>query len=145
MMSPTIEKYKDGALVFRQGQRGDRMYIVMSGAIRIFREDRGVETTLAQLGFGETFGELALFDHHPRSASARAIGDTELRVITHEEFLELDCDGIIRQMLVTLAQRLRSIDEAFERLSAKEAPERERLAELIRTRDWVDLGPSTPD
>jgi CRP/FNR family cyclic AMP-dependent transcriptional regulator len=59
MMSPTIEKYKDGALVFRQGQRGDRMYIVMSGAIRIFREDRGVETTLAQLGFGETFGELA--------------------------------------------------------------------------------------
>jgi CRP/FNR family cyclic AMP-dependent transcriptional regulator len=138
IMRPTMEHYGDGDLIFRQGQLGDRMYIVMSGAVRIFREDRGVETTLANLGFGETFGELALFDHHPRSASARAIGDTELRIITHEEFMELDCDGIIRQMLVTLAQRLRSIDEAFERLSAKEAPERERLAELIKTRDWVD-------
>jgi CRP/FNR family cyclic AMP-dependent transcriptional regulator len=137
IMRPTHQSFGDGELIFRQGQLGDRMYIVMGGSVRIFREDRGVETTLANIGFGETFGELALFDHHPRSASARAIGDTELRIITHEEFMELDCDGIIRQMLVTLAQRLRSIDEAFERLSVKEAPERERLAELIK-RDWVD-------
>ncbi len=138
IMRPTVERYRDGELVFRQGQFGDRMFIVMSGAVRIYREDLNGETTLANLGFGEMFGELALFDQHPRSASASAIGDTELRVITHEEFMELDCDGIIRQMLVTLAQRLRAIDEAFERLSAKEAPERERLAELIKAHDWVD-------
>jgi hypothetical protein len=61
-----------------------------------------------------------------------------LRVISHEEFMELDCDLIIRKMLIALAQRLRSIDHAFERLSLGEAPQRERLGEFIRTRDWVD-------
>jgi CRP/FNR family cyclic AMP-dependent transcriptional regulator len=135
---PTIVKFQDGESVFRQGDLGDRMFIVMSGAVRIFREDRGVETTLAELGFGEMFGELSLFDQHPRSASARAVGATELRVISQEEFMDLDCDLVIRRMLVTLAQRLRTIDEAFERLSAREAPERERLAEMWRQRDWVD-------
>jgi CRP/FNR family cyclic AMP-dependent transcriptional regulator len=136
-MRPTMESYADGDLVFRQGQLGDRMFIVTTGGVRIYREDRGVDTTLANVGPGETFGELALFDHHPRSASARAIGDTQLRVVTREEFMDLDCDEIIRQMLATLARRLRSTDEAFERLSSKEAPERERLAEFIRTRDWA--------
>lgn len=138
MMRPTIEHYEDGEIIFRQGQLGDRMYIVLGGGVRIFREDRGHETVLANLGLGEAFGELALFDNHPRSASARATGPTELRVITHEEYMELDCDMIIRQMLVTLAKRLRSINEAFERLAANEAPERERLAELIEARDWRD-------
>jgi len=138
IMKATIERYADGDLIFRQGQFGDRMFVVTSGAVRIYREDLGAETTLANLGPGETFGEMALFDQHPRSASASAIGETDLRIITHEEFMELDCDGIIREMLVTLARRLRAIDEAFERLAAKEAPERERLAQLIKAHVRVD-------
>ena len=138
MMAPTIEKYADGEIVFRQGHMGDRMYVVSSGEVLIFREHRGTETMLARLGPGQTFGELALFDQHPRSASARALGDTTVRVITQEEFMELDCDLLIRTMLVTLAQRLRSVDAAFERLSAREAPEREKLTELWKARDWVD-------
>jgi CRP/FNR family cyclic AMP-dependent transcriptional regulator len=136
-LRPTIEHFSDGGRVFRQGDLGDRMYIIMSGAVRIYREDNGAETTLAELGFGETFGELSLFDQHPRSASATAVGDTELRVLSYEEFMELDCDLIIRRMLIALAQRLRAIDEAFEQLSLKEAPEREALAELMRQRNWV--------
>jgi CRP/FNR family cyclic AMP-dependent transcriptional regulator len=138
MMTPTIESHADGESVFRQGHMGECMYVVVTGEVLIYREDRGAETTLARLGPGEAFGELALFDQHPRSASARAIGATTLRVITHEEFMELDCDLLIRNMLVTLAQRLRAIDQAFERLSAREAPEREKLAELWKARDWVD-------
>ena len=138
MMAPMIESYADGEVVFRQGHMGDRMYIVSSGEVLIYREARGTETVLARLGSGETFGGLALFDQHPRSASARALGDTTVRVITQEEFMEFDCDLLIRNMLVTLAQRLRSVDEAFERLSVREAPEREKLAELWKARDWVD-------
>lgn len=138
MMTPTSESHADGHVIFRQGHMGDRMYVVSSGEVLIYREDRGAETVLARLGPGETFGELALFDQHPRSASARALGVTTVRVITQEEFMEFDCDLLIRNMLVTLAQRLRAIDEAFERLSAREAPERERLAELWEARDWVD-------
>lgn len=140
MMTPTIESYANGQPIFRQGHIGDRMYVVVSGEVLIYREDRGAETTLARLGPGETFGELALFDQHPRSASARAIGDATVRVISHEEFMELDCDMLIRNMLVTLAQRLRTTDEEFERLSAREAPEREKLAEQWKARERPETG-----
>jgi CRP/FNR family cyclic AMP-dependent transcriptional regulator len=137
-MGPSTERYADGEVIFRQGQLGDRMYVVLSGAVSIYREDRGAETLLANVGFGEMFGELALFDFHPRSASARAIGDTELRVITQEEFADLECDPVIRRMLATLAQRLRTINEAFERVSIAEAPERERLADMWAARGWAE-------
>jgi CRP-like cAMP-binding protein len=134
---PTVAVYHDGEIVLRQGDVGDMMYIVMSGMVRIYREGpEGTETVLADLGFGETFGELSLFDDHPRSASARAIGETELRVITQEEFVELECDPIIRRMLITLGQRLRAVDDAFERLSTGEAQEVEALSELWDRRDW---------
>ncbi|HEX9092544.1 MAG TPA: cyclic nucleotide-binding domain-containing protein [Coriobacteriia bacterium] len=137
MMRPTIERYCDGAVVFREGELGDRMYIVMSGAVRIFREDSGTETTLARLGFGETFGELALFDQHPRSATAQAVGDTELRVISQEEFMDLDCDMIIRRILITLAERLRAMNQAFGHLSTYGTTD-EELVRVLATRDWLD-------
>ena len=136
-MLPTFVKYGDGELVFRQGELGDRMYIVMAGAVQVFREADGKETLLAELGFGETFGELALFDQRPRSASARAVGETELRVITQEEFMTLDCDMIIRKMLIALAERLRSIDTTFERLSTYGTTD-EEIVRLLEARDWVD-------
>jgi CRP/FNR family cyclic AMP-dependent transcriptional regulator len=137
-MRPSIETYADGEVIFRQGQLGDRMFVVLAGAVCIYREDRGTETVLANVGFGETLGELSLFDNHPRSASARAIGATELRVITQDEYSELECDPIIRRMLATLAQRLRTINEAFEHISAAEAPERERLAQMWEARGWTE-------
>jgi CRP/FNR family cyclic AMP-dependent transcriptional regulator len=137
-MRPSIETYADGEVIFRQGQLGDRMFVVLAGAVCIYREDRGMETVLANVGFGETLGELSLFDNHPRSASARAIGATELRVITQDEYSELECDPIIRRMLATLAQRLRTINEAFEEMSVAEAPERERLAQMWEARGWTE-------
>jgi CRP-like cAMP-binding protein len=134
----TRERYSDGDVIIREGQIGDRMYVVLSGAVRILRSDRGVETMLADLSEGEIFGELALFDNRPRSASARAMGDTEVRVITQDDFLSLECDPVIREMLSTLARRMRDLDDAFERVAAREAPERERLATQWETRDWPE-------
>jgi len=131
------EKYADGDVIIRQGELGNQMYIVISGEVSIFRTHTGVETDLATLKAGATFGELALFDNRPRSASARAVGDTELRVITREEFSHMKCDPLLRELLTTLATRLRATNQSLERLSIQEAPERERIAALWESRDWL--------
>lgn len=135
---PVLEHYCEGDLIIRQGEVGDRMYVVQSGRVRIFRDDRGVETVLSDVVAGETFGELALFDRRPRSASARAMGATELRIITRQDLSGMDCDPLIRGLLTTLSRRLRAIDDAFERLMVKEAPEREQLASLWESKSWLD-------
>jgi CRP-like cAMP-binding protein len=132
-----FEQHVDGDIIFRQDQVGDRMYVVRSGRVRLFRTDRGVETILADMAEGETFGELALFDRRPRSASARAIGDTTLRVITREDVERMDCDPLLRGLLASLSRRLRTIDDAFERLMVREAPEREQLAALWESKSWL--------
>ena len=131
------EQYADGDLIIRQGELGSRMYVVVSGEVRIFRTQGGVETDLATLKAGETFGELALFDNRPRSASGRAVGETELRVITREEFSHMRCDSVLRDLMTTLATRLRATNQSLEQLSIREAPERERLAALWESRDWL--------
>jgi CRP-like cAMP-binding protein len=131
------ELYEDGDVVVRQGELGSVMYVVVSGEVQIFRTQGGVETDLATLRTGETFGELALFDNRPRSASARAVGKTELRAINREEFSHMKCDPLLRELMTTLAHRLRATDLAFERLNVREAPEREQLAAFWESRDWI--------
>jgi CRP/FNR family cyclic AMP-dependent transcriptional regulator len=135
---PVLEHYTDGDVIIRQGEIGDRMYVVQSGRVRIFREERGVETVLSDVVAGETFGELALFDRRPRSASARAMGATELRIISRDDLSRMDCDPLLRSLLTTLSRRLRTIDDAFERLMVREAPEREQLAALWESKSWLD-------
>jgi CRP-like cAMP-binding protein len=71
--------YEAGEVVFRQGDVGSGMYIVQTGRIRIVAEDpvRG-EIQLSILEAGQCFGEMSLFDHGPRSASAIAHEDSVL-------------------------------------------------------------------
>ena len=69
----------DGELLFRQGDRGELVYVVQSGSVRIYRElADGGEEELDLLRPGRYFGELAPLLLLPRSASARAVGETEL-------------------------------------------------------------------
>ena len=113
------------------------MYVIRSGKIRIFRDHDGTETTLATLGPSESFGEIALFDCKPRSASAQAIGDTEALVVTRAEFENLQCDPMVRQVMVKMGQRIRAIDEAFEKLAVEAEARREFLSGMSLRRDWL--------
>lgn len=129
-------QFTDGEIIIRQDTIGNEMYVVESGAVRVYRSIRGVETVLEDVRTGETFGEMALFDNRPRSASARAQGETSVRIISREEFSGMKCDPIIRELLRTLSRRLRAVDDSLERLNVSEAPEREALAQLWEKRDW---------
>jgi len=71
--------YEEGEFVFRKGQPGAAMFVVTSGEVNIIDHDKDdKETVIATLGENSFFGELALLDDSPRSASALAVGSTEI-------------------------------------------------------------------
>jgi uncharacterized membrane protein len=82
--------YRAGETVFDQGDTGSSMYLVQSGAVRIFLP--GTESAsivvLSDRRTGEYFGELAIFDSKPRSASVRALVDTVLMELTRSDLAE---------------------------------------------------------
>lgn len=130
------QRYADGDIILKQGAIGDEMYIIESGEVRVFRTIGGTETLLGMLKPGEIFGELALFDYKPRSASASAMGETVVQIVTRDQFSALKCDPIIRELLRALGRRLRAADDAFERLNVLDKPQRDQIAKAWVTRDW---------
>jgi CRP-like cAMP-binding protein len=109
----------DGEILFRRGESGDAFYIIDAGQIRIFTLDEdGSELTLNALGAGEAFGELALVDDRPRSASAAALGATTLRCLRREDFLaRLHTSPVLTNTVVRLlSQRTRHMTDYIERL-----------------------------
>ena len=78
--------------IFRQGDPGDKFYIITSGKVRIFRKsEEGVETDLSRLGPGDSFGEMALLTGKDRSAYAETVEDTHFLVLAKEQF-----DGVLK-------------------------------------------------
>lgn len=72
--------YKDTEIIIQQGDQGDCMFVIQEGLVEIVKEMDGGEVLLALRGSGEFFGEMAIFEHEVRSATARALG--EVRVLT---------------------------------------------------------------
>lgn len=98
-------------VIIRQGDVGDSMYIIIEGRVRVFDEER----TFARLGERDIFGELALLDPEPRSASIAAEGETRLFRLDREAFLELLAGNIeiVRGVLQVLCKRLRRSVQTF--------------------------------
>ena len=79
-----IELTKD-QVVFTEGQPGDSMFVVVSGAVRLAKKDKVV----AELGKGQHFGEMSLIDRSTRSLTATATEPTRLVVISRKDFYDL--------------------------------------------------------
>lgn len=106
--------FKSGDLIFKQDQHGDQAYLIESGNVEIFYTHKGgLETSLAILGPGEIFGEMALIDSSLRSASTRAVSDCRLLVIHKEQLLDkLDSSDMTVQLVVKmLLNRLRLLNK----------------------------------
>ncbi len=80
-----VKSYVDGETVITQGERGEELFIVLAGEVKVMRG----ETVLARLVPGEHFGEMALIRSQPRSATVVSDGDSELVVLRREEFFEI--------------------------------------------------------
>jgi CRP/FNR family transcriptional regulator len=119
--------------VFHEGDAGDACYIVQSGACRVTREHRdGRAITLANLGPGAIFGELAMFDGGLRSASVEAVEDTELLALPAADMRSLirEHPGMAEKLVVALTRRLRDANERISRQSFQTVPS--RVAGVLR-------------
>src|SRR5579859_1620407 len=83
--------FKGGQVVFNKGDKGNSMYVVLSGAVQIFlpvEDEDAPRVVLKDVRTGEYFGELSLFDDKPRSASVEATVDAVLLELTREDFAD---------------------------------------------------------
>jgi len=89
--APTREEsFRLGDIVFREGEVGDKLYIILDGKVRISRDVPGMgEEALAVLGPGAVFGEMALLDEAPRSADARVHERCRLLALPKDAFEDL--------------------------------------------------------
>ena len=79
--------FKSGETIFNESDRGDALYVIDSGSVRIWVLDEDIKpVTLAELKEGDFFGELAVLDRGPRSTNATAITDTELHRLSSDDF-----------------------------------------------------------
>ena len=84
------EYYEPGQIVFREGDRGDWLYVVTEGEVEVLKRDAaGTATPLRTLGPGECFGEIALVSDRPRSATVRARCATNVLAVDREAFQAL--------------------------------------------------------
>jgi len=130
-----------GAVIFEEGDPGSRLYVIQSGQVRVVKRTGGRAVTLARLGPGEFFGEMALLDRQPRSATA--VVDEAARVLELDEAaferLVMDRGEVALRILKRLSRRLREANRQIRNfLSADTAC---RSVALLRAL----AGPPGPD
>jgi len=102
---------KAGDIIFREGDEARELFVVKSGEVRIQLGNR----TLAELSANDVFGEMALIDNEPRSATALAVTDVELVAVSEKQFLFLvsQTPYFALKVMRVLAQRLRVTNKTF--------------------------------
>lgn len=132
--------FERGALVFREGQVGDAMFIVQMGEVDILKRlEDGSSRILRTMGKGDFFGEMSLIDKKPRSASAVCRSQSRLVRVPAESlvrFIESNPQFVMR-MLNTFVDRLRSSNSIIERAMVRHPA----LVVLDGIRDFLKAKP----
>ena len=112
-------RFRRGEVIFHIGDPGDALFVIVQGEVKIsLPSETGDEAILATLRSGDVFGELALLDGAPRSASATAISPTETVVLPRDRFRELIATeaGVRDALLASIAGELRRLTTHVEEL-----------------------------
>ncbi len=116
------KKIPANTVLFNEGDAGEEMFILQTGRVKISKRIRGVEKTLATLEKGEFFGEMAILNDKPRSATAETLEECDMLVIDRKTF-----DALIRgnseiavRFIKRLADRLREANDQMESLMIRD-------------------------
>jgi len=112
--------YPDGAVIIREGETGDRMFMIQSGRVRVTRQADGDDVTLTELGAGDFFGEMALIEREVRSATVRALGEVSLLSIDKKSFLRRvhEDPSLAYRILERMSHRIRELSDELAALKA---------------------------
>jgi len=100
-----------GTKIFKEGESGDRAYLIQEGLVEIIKSVDGGDSVLGTVGKGAIFGEMSLIEDGPRIATARAVKACTLIVVTRPAFEAKlkKTDPFIRGLLKILVQNMRTI------------------------------------
>lgn len=120
-------------VLFRENDPGDTIYLVYSGSVKVYTSHEGGEKILSVFQAGDSFGELALIDGKPRSASAQTLEDSQLVCIRAHDFFELlrNHFDICLWLMKELSGRLRETNQHVHDLTFLDARSRV-IKSLIR-------------
>ncbi len=144
MLAEVVDRVKvaAGEILFHAGEPGDALYLVRSGAVELFIKDTvGQKITFATAKAGDVFGELALLDSGPRTASAQALEDSELIMLDRDD-LRLaftKSPDIALHMLAAMSRMTRHANDLLKTQSARNVNEEvaEKLTPLQKIADGL--------
>jgi CRP/FNR family cyclic AMP-dependent transcriptional regulator len=131
--------FKRGSVVVTEGDPADGLYVVVSGRIKVLLSDNeGKEVVLTVESRGACFGEIALLDEEPRSASVAALEKTELLIIYRDHFMDLldNHPELARSLIRSLAYMVRRLTKHVENLALKDVYC--RIVEVLERRSVVE-------
>jgi CRP-like cAMP-binding protein len=125
--------YADGEVIVHEGDVTRDMFVIRTGRVRITKQVGEREVELATLERGDFFGEMSLLESLPRDATARAIGQTELLVISAGALLvRMRRDPTFAfEMLHRLSGRVRALNARLVDLIAKSGLDRAEIEQLL--------------
>jgi len=137
-----LQQLPAGETLFRTGEPGESLYIVRSGEIELFiRDTVGQKILLAIANPGEVFGELALLDRGPRTATALALTDCELLELDRDDLLLLfqKSPKAALRLLAAMSHMTRKADELLRTRVSRNVNEEveEHISPLQRMADWI--------
>lgn len=109
--------FQNGEILFKAGEPGDCAYVIMEGEVEILSAVDD-DSVVAVLQMNQIFGELALLNDEPRSATLRAKGDLKVMKISESQFMELirESPGLALNVLRQLGQKLADSHQQVEQL-----------------------------
>lgn len=116
----SVRQYAAGAPILREAEPGDLFFVLVRGEVKVFVDSAdGREVVLTHLQVGDFFGEMALFEGETRSASVSAMAESELVVLSRQDFLTLLQHDftLTKKILKTLSARLRRANDVIESLA----------------------------
>lgn len=121
------KKFRNNALIFRQGAQSDAFFAILVGRVHVtMRDEKGREVIFSTLKQGDYFGEMSLIDGEPHSTSVKAVAACELLVIERAAFQSCmpDLDSPENRIMLSLVSRLRAADKKIESLALQGGQER---------------------
>ena len=107
-----LRRMERGGIIFREGEWGQEMFIILSGSVEITVERDGKQVTIARLGQGDFFGEMAVLEGEPRSGTAVALEPSLIVALNQDNFRQLlKEDGELAwRMMKVLSARIRALN-----------------------------------
>jgi CRP-like cAMP-binding protein len=128
--SGVVRQYEDGDTVFEEGTRGEHLYVVLEGGVAIRKHGELFTSVIAEFGAGEIFGEMALFESRPHSASAAAVGLTTIARYDRDTFIAALAEDpeLALRVIGSLSTRLRDTTEKLQQIATQHILDRTEMA-----------------